>query len=100
MISLFRVLISLFMFGTLCSCIVPESTHVNPTFHLLSKTTFDQNETVTAFPQIEDGNNSDIGFPFYLRQVEIPYYLQERSNLEKTTAGESLLSRESVELWG
>jgi len=88
MISLFRFLISLFMLGTLCSCIVPESTHVKPTFHLLSKTTFDQNETVAAFAQIEDGNNSDIGFPFYLRQVEIPYYLQENRIVYRPTKGE------------
>ena len=88
MISLFRFLISLFMLGTLCSCIVPESTHVKPTFHLLSKTTFDQNETVAAFAQIEDGNNSVVGFPFYLRQVEIPYYLQENRIVYRPTKGE------------
>ena len=44
--------------------------------------------TVAAFAQIEDGNNSDMVFPFYLRQVEIPYYLQENRIVYRPTKGE------------
>ena len=90
------------MLGTLCSCIVPESTHVKPTFHLLSKTTFDQNEQlVAAFAQIEDGNNTDMVFPSIFVKLKYPIIYRrielftdlrkERSNLGKTTVGESLL---------
>ena len=88
MISIFRILIFLFMLMALSSCIVPESTHIKPTFHLLSKTTFDQNESSAIFDHFEEGNNSVVGFPFYLRQVEIPYYLQENRIVYRPTKGE------------
>ena len=87
MISIFRILIFFFMLIALSSCIVPESTHIKPTFHLLSKTIFDQNESSAIFDQFKEGNNSVVGFPFYLRQVEIPYYLQENRIVYRPTKG-------------
>lgn len=71
----------------LSSCIVPESTHVKPTFHLLSKTTFDQNQS-TAPNQLNEGDNSQQGHPFYLRQIELPYYLQENRVVNRPKQGE------------
>ena len=77
------------MLGSLSSCIVPESTHVKPTFHLLSKTTFDRNESTRGLLLRSDEDNNTIdGFPFYLRQVEIPYYLQENRIVYRPTTGE------------
>ena len=76
------------MLGALSSCIVPESTHVKPTFHLLSKTTFDRNESTALTAKSDEHNNTIDGFPFYLRQVEIPYYLQENRIVYRPTKGE------------
>jgi uncharacterized lipoprotein YmbA len=81
-------LLSLSLLCTLCSCIVPESTHVKPTFHLLSKTTFDENQTTISTSSIKDGNISQIGYPFYLRQIELPYYLQESRIVNRPNQGE------------
>ena len=88
MILLFRILFFLSMLGALSSCIVPESTHVKPTFHLLSKTTFDRNESTALTAKSDEHNNTIDGFPFYLRQVEIPYYLQENRIVCRPTTGE------------
>jgi uncharacterized lipoprotein YmbA len=59
------------------SCIVPESTHKESTFHLLTKTNYDQNNTITETSIEVDGANVDTVGTFYLRQIELPYYLQE-----------------------
>jgi uncharacterized lipoprotein YmbA len=88
MILLFRILFFLSIVGALSSCIVPESTHVKPTFHLLSKTTFDRNESTAVTAKYDEHNNTIDGFPFYLRQVEIPYYLQENRIVYRPSIGE------------
>ena len=80
--------IILYLLCTLCSCLVPESTHVKPTFHLLSKTTLDQNQTTISPSSIKDGNISQLGHPFYLRQIELPYYLQENRIVNRPKQGE------------
>jgi uncharacterized lipoprotein YmbA len=64
-------------FWTFTSCIVPESTHVNPTFHLLTKSIFDNNQSVPQPSDLLESNYTSSGRPFYLRQIELPYYLQE-----------------------
>ena len=81
-------LITLSLLCTLCSCIVPESTHVKPTFHLLSKSTLDVNQTTISSSSFKDGNSSQIGYPFYLRQIELPYYLQESRIVSRPKQGE------------
>ena len=81
-------LIPIYILCVLSSCIVPESTHVKPTFHLLSKITFDQNQTTTSSVQTKEGNNSQHGHPFYLRQIELPYYLQENRIVNRPKQGE------------
>jgi len=81
-------LIPIYILCALSSCIVPESTHVKPTFHLLSKTTFDQNQTTTSSVHTKEGNNSQHGHPFYLRQIELPYYLQENRIVNRPRQGE------------
>jgi uncharacterized lipoprotein YmbA len=80
-------LIPIYILGVLSSCIVPESTHIKPTFHLLSKTTFDQNQS-TAPNQLNEADNSQKGHPFYLRQIELPYYLQENRVVNRPKQGE------------
>lgn len=80
-------LIPISILCALSSCIVPESTHVKPTFHLLSKTTFDQNQTTSPI-QLKEGYNSHQGHPFYLRQIELPYYLQENRIVNRPKQGE------------
>ena len=80
-------LIPISILCALSSCIVPESTHVKPTFHLLSKTTFDQNQTTSPI-QLKEGYNSHQAHPFYLRQIELPYYLQENRVVNRPKQGE------------
>ena len=69
------------------SCIVPESTHVEPTFHLLSAIDFDQNdsgsEETNHFSQDEDLP----GCTFYLKQIEVPSYLQENRIISRLQKG-------------
>lgn len=81
-------LIPISILCALSSCIVPESTHVKPTFHLLSKTTFDQNQTTPSAVQLKEGNHSQLVHPFYLRQIELPYYLQENRIVNRPKQGE------------
>ena len=66
-----------FLICIMSSCIVPESTHKESTFHLLTKTNYDQNNTITETSIEVDGANVDTVGTFYLRQIELPYYLQE-----------------------
>ena len=81
-------LIPIYILCALCSCIVPESTHVKPTFHLLSKTTFDQNQTLIFRSTRKRVIIANIGYPFYLRQIELPYYLQENRIVNRPRQGE------------
>jgi uncharacterized lipoprotein YmbA len=48
------------------SCVVPESTHVEPDFYLLSTVLADENHT-----------NSESEKSFYINQVQLPRYLQD-----------------------
>ena len=78
MIESIRInLVLLLSFFTCTSCIVPESTHVNPTFHLLTKTIFVQSGTGNELSVLPENNKTSVSQPFYLRQIELPYYLQE-----------------------
>ncbi|MDG0965641.1 MAG: PqiC family protein [Opitutales bacterium] len=81
-------LIPICILCSLISCIVPESTHVKPQFHLLSKSVFDQNQTASLSSQNKETNNRLIGHPFYLRQIELPYYLQENRIVKRPKQGE------------
>lgn len=71
----------------LSSCIVPESTHKESTFHLLTKTNYDKNNTISKkIIQEEEKGISTVG-TFYLRQVELPYYLQENRIITRPDHG-------------
>jgi uncharacterized lipoprotein YmbA len=51
----------------LASCVIPESNHIEPTYHLLSEFQSDRNQTYGT-DQVS----------FYVRQVELPTYLHEK----------------------
>jgi uncharacterized lipoprotein YmbA len=76
-----------FLICILSSCIVPESTHKESTFHLLTKTNYDQNNTITETSIEVDGANVDTVGTFYLRQIELPYYLQENRIITRPDHG-------------
>lgn len=67
----------------LSSCIVPPSTYVKPTFHLLNESASENNESA-AFAEI---NQTIEGQSFYLRQIELPYYLQENRIITRPERG-------------
>ena len=69
------------------SCVVPESTHVEPDFYLLSTVLADENQT-----------NSESEKSFYINQVQLPRYLQD-SRLVFRPKEESIEFRENKR-WG
>ena len=69
------------------SCVIPESNHVEPTYHLLSELQSDRNDT------------SEIGrVSFYVRQVELPSYLQESRLVSRPKQG--LIEFTENDRWG
>ena len=71
----------------LSSCIVPESTHKESTFHLLTKTNYDKNNTIPEKILQEEDKGIFTAGTFYLRQVELPYYLQENRIITRPDHG-------------
>ena len=69
------------------SCVVPESTHVEPDFYLLSTSPSDGNQT-----------DYDSETSFYVNQVQLPRYLQD-SRLVFRPKEESIEFRENKR-WG
>ena len=69
------------------SCVVPESTHVEPDFFLLGTVLADENQT-----------NSESEKSFYINQVQLPRYLQD-SRLVFRPKEESIEFRENKR-WG
>ena len=83
---------------TVASCIVPESTHVKPTFHLLTKNIFDKNKSIAQVTELVESNKTVPGHPFYLRQIELPYYLQENRIVSRPD--ESKIEFRENDRWG
>ena len=83
---------------TVASCIVPESTHVKPTFHLLTKNIFDKNKSIAQVTELVESNKTVSGHPFYLRQIELPYYLQENRIVSRPD--ESKIEFRENDRWG
>ena len=71
----------------LSSCIVPPSTYVKPTFHLLNESTPENNESVRQGTVFVESNQTIEGQSFYLRQIELPYYLQENRIITRPQKG-------------
>ena len=71
----------------LSSCIVPPSTYVKPTFHLLNESTFEKNESARLDTVFAENNQTVEGQSFYLRQIELPYYLQENRIITRPEKG-------------
>ena len=71
----------------LASCVIPESNHVRPTYHLLSALGSESNESITQ------GEVS-----FYVRQVELPTYLQDNRLVSRPSKG--LIEFRENDRWG
>jgi len=69
------------------SCVIPESNHIEPTYHLLSGLQSERNETSEA---------SHVSF--YVRQVELPTYLQENRLVSRPKQG--LIEFTEHDRWG
>jgi uncharacterized protein len=69
------------------SCVIPESNHVEPTYHLLSELQSDRNAT----------SGSD-QFSFYVRPVELPTYLHETRLVSRPKQG--LIEFTENDRWG
>ena len=69
------------------SCIVPPSTYVKPTFHLLNDSTSEKNESARQGAVFAENNQTVEGQSFYLRQIELPYYLQENRIITRPENG-------------
>ena len=87
MIYLNASLILVFSICLLSSCIVPESTHKESIFHLLTKTSYDQNYTFNNIENQGDKGKQNKPLTFYLRQIELPYYLQENRIINRPENG-------------
>jgi hypothetical protein len=69
----------IFLFSSVlffASCVIPESNHVEPTYHLLSELQTDRNET-SGLEQVS----------FYVRPVELPSYLHETRLVSRPKQG-------------
>jgi uncharacterized protein len=71
----------------LASCVIPESNHVRPTYHLLSELGPEGNGSL---PQGE--------VSFYVRQVELPTYLQDNRLVSRPSKG--LIEFRENDRWG
>ena len=85
-----NITITLFLikFLFLCSCIVPESTHIAPKFYLLSHNNVDQNESDSKILNFNDLNISKSINAFYIKQVELPSYLDQNRIVYRLKADE------------
>ena len=79
--------ILLFVISMLGGCIIPESNHVAPEYHLLVSLSSDDNETL----QVPD-------LSFYVREVSIPPYLDDSRFARRQNT--SSLSYEENHRWG
>jgi len=79
------ILISLVAF--MSSCVIPESNHQESTFHLLTSLDGESNSTLLS-----------AGTSFYLRQVELPSYLQDNRLVARPKQG--LIEFAETERWG
>lgn len=87
MIILLTNIVLLFSFYLMTSCIVPQSTHRESTFHLLSKSSLDLNKSSKLNTELGDRNLAELQNTFYLRQIELPYYLQENRIINRPSSG-------------
>lgn len=71
----------------LASCVIPESNHIEPTYHLLSEFQSDRNQTLGT-DQVS----------FYVRQVELPTYLHEKRLVSRPKQG--LIEFMEHDRWG
>ena len=62
--------VQLFTFSIFTGCIIPESNHVEPNYHLLTSLSEDENESLHV-----------PGLSFYVREVSIPPYLDDNLSL-------------------
>ena len=76
-----------FWVAFLASCIVPPSTYVTPTFHLLTKSSFKDIQSFRQGTDTDEDNQTTEGQSFYLRQIELPYYLQENRIVTRPEVG-------------
>lgn len=83
--SLFLPIICLIL--CLSGCIIPESSHVEPDFYLLSDTKLANNE-----------NNASGIFSFYLREIELPRYLKDPRMVFRPT--EHMVEFREIKRWG
>ena len=68
--SLLYVILALFV---LQSCVIPESNHVEPEYHLLTKSIADENKS-RALPMVS----------FHIREVSLPPYLDDNRLVRRT----------------
>ena len=88
MISLFRFIYLAYPYWVHCAPVLFLSQlMLSPPFTCLAKLLLIENQTLFQLLLIEDGTISHMVFPFYLRQVEIPYYLQENRIVYRPTTG-------------
>ena len=96
--KLLKILISILAIGFITSCIVPESTHTKSSFHLLTKSSLDLNNSSRENKNLSSPKKAYPNRTFYLRQVELPYYLQENRIIFRPVKGK-IEFREN-ERWG
>jgi uncharacterized lipoprotein YmbA len=87
MIILLRNIVLFFSCCLMASCIVPESTHRESTFHLLSKSSLDINKSSKLTKELGFRNLAALQNSFYLKQIELPYYLQENRIINRPISG-------------
>ena len=79
--------VQLFIFSIFTGCIIPESNHVEPNYHLLTSLSEDENESLHV-----------PGLSFYVREVSIPPYLDDNRLARRHHA--STLTYEESHRWG
>ena len=85
--AFFLILLSFYSL-LISSCIVPESTHIAPNFYLLSYSNSDENYTVSKILNFKDLNKSVPSNAFYIKQVELPFYLDDSRIVHRVDNGE------------
>ena len=83
--SIFLLLLPFLLF--LGSCVIPESNHVQSTFYLLTESEADGNKSKQS---------SEISF--FLRQVELPTYLQDNRLVSRPAKG--VIEFREADRWG